>query len=636
MAKDWGKLAQDVVSRVGGDDNITSVTHCVTRLRFVLKDESKADDDAVSAVDGVIQVMHANGQYQVVIGPQVESAYDAVLAILPGKGSGEVAADDDDADKSIKDKAMDLISGIFLPMIGAMSAAGMIKALAVTLATFGLIDQASTTYTILNCIGDGVFQFLPLFLGYTAAQKLGATPFLGMAVGAFLCHPSMVSLQSDLDAAAAAAGTDPVTATLFGIPVILPAAGYLSSVVPVVLACILLAPVEKFFKRVIPEVVRGVFASMLTLLVTGVVTILAVGPVANTVSNLIAQALLAVLNAVPAIGGAAIAFAWPFLIIFGMHWAFIPVMMSNFGTLGYDMIMPLTVGTNFAVGAVLLAIFVKTKKKDLKDTCIETFVPAWLAGVTEPGIYGVLLRYRKTFLCMAIGCAVAGAIGGLMNVHQTTMITASVLTLPALYGDVGLWQVVQALAAVAVAFALTFVFGYSDNDEADGGQKSDKGKAQPQAAAKPEAVEAAGAVSAPVAGRVEVTAEIPDPVFASEAMGKTVAIWPTEGTVYAPTSGVVASAMPHAFGIAGDNGTEVLVHVGVDTVNMNGDGFNVLVEAGSHVNAGDPILTFDRDKVAKAGYADIVMCIITNSDDLASLEATGTGEVGAGSEIFSL
>ncbi len=467
MAKDWGALASQVVELVGGESNITSVTHCVTRLRFVLKDESRANDDAVSAVDGVIQVMHANGQYQVVIGTQVEAAYDAVLAILPGKGAGSVPEDDDDANKSVKDKLMDLISGVFLPMITALSTGGLLKALAITLASFGVIDQASTTYTILNCMGDGVFQFLPLFLGYTAAQKLGATPFLGMAVGAFLCHPSMVSLQTNLDAAAAAAGTDPVTATLFGIPVILPGAGYLQSVVPVVLACLLLAPLERFFKRVIPEVVRSIFAPLFALLITCTVTILAVGPIANTVSNLIAQGLIALLNAVPAIGGAAIAFAWPFLIIFGMHWAFIPIMMSNFGALGYDMIMPLTVGTNLAVGAVLLAIFLKTKKKDLKDTCVETLAPAWLAGVTEPGIYGVLLRFRKTFLCMAIGCAVAGAIGGIAGVQQHAFISASLLTLPALYGDMGIWQVVQAVVAMVVAFALTFVFGYSDDAEED-------------------------------------------------------------------------------------------------------------------------------------------------------------------------
>ena len=463
MARDWNKLAAEIVDLVGGEANINSITHCITRLRFQLKDESVANDEAISALDGVIQVMHANGQYQVVIGSQVEAAYDAVLALLPSKGAGSVPEDDADAaNKSIKDKLMDIISGVFLPMIGAMSAAGLIKALAVTLSTFGLVDPSSTTYTVLNCMGDGFFQFLPLFLGYTAAQKLGATPFLGMAVGAFLCHPQMVALQSNLDAAAAAAATDPVMATFFGIPVILPAAGYLQPVVPIVLACALLAPLEKFFKRVIPEVIRGVFAPMLSLLITCAATVLVVGPVANTLSNLIAQGLLAILNVAPAIGGAAIAFAWPFLIIFGMHWGLIPVMMANFGTLGYDFIMPLTVGTNFAVGAVLLAVFLKTKKKDLKDTCVETLASAWLAGVTEPGIYGVLLRFNRTFICMALGCAVAGAIGGIASLHQTVFLTASVLTLPALFGDMGIWQVVQALAAIVVAFVLTYLFGYSD------------------------------------------------------------------------------------------------------------------------------------------------------------------------------
>ena len=636
MAKDWNKLAADVVELVGGEANISSITHCVTRLRFKLKDESVANDDAISALDGVIQVMHANGQYQVVIGPQVESAYDAVLALLPGKGAGSVPEDDADANKSIKDKLMDIISGVFLPMIGAMSAAGLIKALAVTLATFGLVDQTSTTYTVLSCMGDGFFQFLPLFLGYTAAQKLGATPFLGMAVGAFLCHPQMVALQSNLDAAAAAAGTDPMTATFFGIPVILPAAGYLQSVVPIVLACALLAPLEKFFKRVIPEVVRGVFAPMLSLLITCAATVLVVGPVANTLSNLIAQGLLAILNVAPVIGGAAIAFAWPFLIIFGMHWGLIPVMMANFGTLGYDFIMPLTVGTNFAVGAVLLAIFLKTKKKDLKDTCIETLAPAWLAGVTEPGIYGVLLRFNRTFICMALGCAVAGAIGGIASLHQTVFLTASVLTLPALFGDMGIWQVIQALAAVAVAFVLTYLFGYNDEMGEDFKAAAGKPTAAPSPA-KPEAVQAAtskNVVCAPVSGTVEQTDQIPDPAFASELMGKTIAVWPSNGNVYAPVSGTVVSMMPHAFGIAGDDGCEVLVHVGIDTVSMNGDGFTLLAQQGDHVSAGQPMLTFDRNKVAAAGYKDIVMTIVTNSDDYAGLSKLADGTISAGAQLM--
>lgn len=638
MARDWNKLATEVVELVGGEENISSITHCVTRLRFKLKDESIANDDAISALDGVIQVMHANGQYQVVIGQQVESAYDAVLALLPGKGDGSVPEDDDNANMSVKDKLMDIISGVFLPMIGAMSAAGLLKAVAITLSTFGVISQDSTTFTILNCMGDGVFQFLPLFLGYTAAKKFGATPFLGMAVGAFLCHPQMVGLQSNLDAAAAAAGTDPVTATLFGIPVILPAAGYLQSVVPVILACALLAPLEKFFKRVIPEVVRSIFAPLFSLFLTCTVTILVVGPVANTLSGWIAQGLLAILGVAPAIGGAAIAFAWPFLIIFGMHWAFIPVMMSNFGTLGYDFIMPLTVGTNFAVGAVLLAILLKTKKKDLKDTCIETLAPAWLAGVTEPGIYGVLLRFNRTFVIMALGCAVAGAIGGIANVHQTVMISASVLTLPALFGDMGIWQVVQAVAAAVVAFVLTYLFGYSDKmgegakaKDAAGEFKNDSSKA------KPEAVQVAAdknVVCAPVSGTVEQADQIPDQAFASELMGKTVAVWPSDGNVYAPVSGTVVSMMPHAFGIAGDDGCEVLVHVGIDTVSMNGDGFTLWAKQGDHVSAGQPMLTFDRDKVAAAGYKDIVMTIVTNSDDYAGLSKSAEDTVSAGAQIM--
>ncbi len=454
MARDWGKMATEVVEAVGGEENINSLTHCITRLRFKLKDESIVDDKKVGKIEGVIQVMHSAGQYQVVIGQHVGDVYDKIGEQTNIMLGGEVDVNDGETPvnrSNVLSVFIDLISSIFTPFLAGFSAAGLMKAIAVMCSSFGWLDSASSTYVIINSMGDGLFQFLPIVLAYTAGKKFGCNQWITMAIAAFLCHPSMVALNTTFEAP-----------TFFGIPVQLPSSGYLQSVIPIILAAYAQSWVEKGMNKVIPDAIKGIFVPALTLFITSVATLFVVGPVANAVSGVIANGLLAMLNAVPALGGLLIGGLWPVLIIFGMHWAFIPVIISNIGTLGADYILPITVGTNFAVGACCLAILAKTKRAAIKETATECLASAWLGGVTEPAIYGLLLKYKRPFIVMAVSCALCGAFAAGFGMTQPALITTSLITIPAVYAMCGTPEIIAIVIAMVGSFAGTFTWGFSD------------------------------------------------------------------------------------------------------------------------------------------------------------------------------
>lgn len=465
MARDWNKLAADVVELVGGKDNIASVTHCVTRLRFRLKDDTLADDKKIGQLEGVIQVMRASGQYQVVIGNKVGDAYDAVVALLPELAGGAVAADDAAAGGAAEKKGgfglnalFDIVSGIFVPFIGIFTAAGLTRALAVMAVTLGWFTEDSSTYIILNAIGDGVFQFLPIFIARNAAKKFNCNEWIAMGVAAFLCVPSMVGLK---DAFAEAGGP-----TFFGIPVIMPDSGYLQSVFPIIFAVYLQSWLEKPVAK-LPGLARDLLGNMLVLVCTSLITLLVVGPVINTISGWIASGLMAVLGVAPALAGFLIAALWPVLIIFGMHWGIIPIMISNLMTMGYDVIGPITNGTNYVIGAAVLAILIKTKKNSVRTTATECLASAWLGGITEPAIYGLLLKYKRPFITMALSCGICGAATAILDVHQVGILTTSVFTLPVLGANMGVPHLIAIGAAAVAGFVSTFLIGYNDNMAAD-------------------------------------------------------------------------------------------------------------------------------------------------------------------------
>lgn len=457
MAKDYNALAKTVVELVGGEENVVSLAHCVTRLRFKLKDESKADTEKLNSTQGVIKVMQAGGQYQVVIGTDVGDVYDIILKNTHISAAGEAKASTAEtaADTGEKQKLsavlIDTISGIFTPFLGAFTGAGLLKGFMVLFVTLGVLDKSTTTYAILNAAGDGVFYFLPIFLAYCAGSKFGAKPFISMAIASALVYPNITALFS---------ATDPIAVDFFGIPVHM--ISYTSSVLPIIAACFVQAKLEKLLNRVIPKMLRGIFIPVLDLLLLVPLTFIVVGPVTDMLGNGLSTIIEAGMHLCPPLGGFLMAALWPVMIIFGIHWAFVPIALNNLAVLGYDYLMPLTVGCNFGIAAACLAVFLKTKNKELKEIAGPDVISALIGGVTEPAVYGVLLKFKKPMVIVCLVNGIGGAICGIFNVTRNVQMSVNLLTIPAIWAVYGPWGVVAIVVSFVGSFVLTWLFGYSD------------------------------------------------------------------------------------------------------------------------------------------------------------------------------
>lgn len=448
MAKNYTKMATDIIREIGGEENVNSLAHCMTRLRFVVKDEKKVNLEALKKVEGVIQVMIAAGQYQVVIGTDVGDVYDEIGKITNINLAGE-AEEESSAKKSPLNVAIDVISAIFLPFMGAFMAGGLLKGFLVVFTTVGWMDTAGTTYQILYAIADGVFNFLPVFLAYTAAKKFKAEPFVAMAVAAALVYPNISTLYNAGDAV-----------SFFGIPVTL--ISYPCSVIPIVVAVFFQAKFEKLIKPVFPQVIRGIFVPLLSLVVTALLTFLVIGPVTNIVAVGLADGIGWLLDACPPVAGFIFGAIYPIMLIFGLHWGLVPLVMNNFATIGADPIFAITLATNFALAGCAFGVFLKTKNPELKQTAASTGISAFVAGVTEPAIYGVVLKFKKPFVIVCLLDAIGGTLIAMSGGMQTALISTCVLTIPAFVAMMG------KIAAVVIAIGffggviLTYLFGYND------------------------------------------------------------------------------------------------------------------------------------------------------------------------------
>ncbi len=447
MAKDYKALADGVIANVGGAENVASISHCVTRLRFKLNDSSKADKEALAKVPGVLKVLEASGQLQVVIGQDVTDAYDAVLANYPLNAAGEVAADPAEkaapGEKKKFDFAgmmADLVSGIFMPFMGAFMGAGLLKGVLVLLTTFNILAKDTSTYTILYAVADGTFYFLPMFLAYSAGKKFGGNPFITMAIAAAMLYPNFAALSGDV--------------TFLGIPVTM--MSYSSTVLPIIVAAWLQSVLEKFLNARLPKVIRSIFVPLIVMVVVFVAVVLVVGPVTDIVGKAIASVIQGALNAFPLVGGFLMAALWPVMIIFGVHWGMVPIVMNNHAVLGYDYILPLTVGTNFGIAAAVFAISLKSKNPETKEMAATSAVSAFVGGVTEPAIYGILMKCKKVFAVLLLANGIGGAICGVMHVTRDVMITVNGLTLPAIAAVYGPWGIV----AIVVSLVAGFLAGY--------------------------------------------------------------------------------------------------------------------------------------------------------------------------------
>ncbi|HEM4989343.1 TPA: PTS glucose transporter subunit IIA [Streptococcus suis] len=633
MAKDYTDLATDIVAHVGGKENISSLKHCVTRLRFGLKDESKADTDYLKARDGVVTVVQAGGQYQVVIGNHVPDVYAAVQKVAGIAGDGSLDIDEGDGPKgNLFERFIDLLSGIFQAFLGPLAAAGIIKGIVAIMASRGLTSDNSAIYAILNAAGDGFFQYLPLLVALTSARKFKMNEFTALAIGMALIYPTLPGSLAALKEA----GLDNV----FGIPFVLPTAGsYLSTVIPAILATWVASIIEKNIRKVTPDVVKLFVVPFVTILLAVPLTFLVVGPVANFISDVLSNAFTAIMNFSPLLYGLILGATWQVLVMFGMHWAVVPLAIMQVASNGMSSILVPALLPNFTQTGVLLAIMLKTKESKVKTVSMPALVSS-LFGVTEPAIYGVTLPMKTPFF---ISCAVSGVIGAatmFFNVTGYSVGGMGVFLYPSLVnpanGDMSgmiaaiILTVVAIVASFAIQMALPVPYLY--------GEPTEKKSVEETKESVPELKEIKQEIIAsPLIGKVVNLEDVPDAVFASGAMGKGIAIDPLDGILVSPAKAEVTLVFPtkHAIGLRTENGAELLIHIGMDTVSLAGKGFESFVQVGDQVEAGQKLLEFDLHQIKAADLPVITPIIVTNTADYEDILVTQESQINSGDYLLT-
>ncbi|OFU51393.1 beta-glucoside-specific PTS transporter subunit IIABC [Aerococcus sp. HMSC10H05] len=653
--KDYKALANDIVKNVGGEENVNGLRHCVTRLRFNLKDESKADTDTIKQLDGVVTVMKASGQYQVVIGNEVSNVYEAIVASTNLGGDESNGQDEPEKDdRKLVDKAIDFISGVFQPFLMPLAATGMIKGIVAILGTMGLNAGNSGLYLLLQAAGDAFFQYLPVMVAVTTARKLKMNVFTALAIAVAFLHPALsASMQNDV-LYTLFEGTpfaSDIYSTVFGLPLILPSNGYFSAIIPIILAVWLGARLEKWFKKRIPSTVNSFLTPFFTIMIAVPIALMVVGPIATWAASLIGVFFTWLQGVSPLVFGALLAASWQLLVIFGLHWGIIPISYLLLAETGLNPLGPLMQISTFGVLGVLIAMLVKGKEKKLKDIAIPGTIST-LFGVTEPVIYGIMIPLRKPFVYAIIANIFAGAYAG---ATATTAYRTGGLGIFSLMnmidneGNLGanFWNVVISYAiAVAIGFILQMVFPVNrlaeelpnetlTSDPLKGETASTEGAvsdAEMAVSAKEEII------ASPLVGDILPLSAVADEVFASGALGKGVAIQPSEGKVLAPANGTVSVLFKtgHAVGITTDTGVELLIHIGLDTVNLDGRGYTIHVEEGQKVSAGDLLVEFEIGTINETGYDTITPVIVTNTDNFTDVLTTTAPAVAENDYLFTI
>ncbi|WP_416151684.1 beta-glucoside-specific PTS transporter subunit IIABC [Salipaludibacillus sp. HK11] len=631
------KLAKEILDLVGGKENVKSVTHCITRLRFKLKDEGKANTDALNNHDGVVTVRQSGGQYQVVIGNHVSDVYKALVDI-GGFANQAPEEEEEGSSGSLLNRFIEMISGIFMPILGVLAASGMIKGFTALFVALDWIDNTGGTYHVLNATGDGLFYFLPILLGYTAMKKFGGTPFLGMVIAMALVYPALEGIPDAGDSLYTLfSGTlfeSPVFIEFMGIPVIL--MPYSMSVIPIIVSTFFAAKLERFFTKVIPSVVRMFLVPMFTLLIIVPLTFIVIGPIATWASQLIGQGTVWAYELSPIIAGAILGGFWLVFVMFGLHWGLVPVAINNMQTLGSDPILAMMFTHSFALAAAIIAVWIRTKNQKTKTLSAPAFISS-MFGVTEPAMYGIAIPLKRPFIFTIISSAIGGALLGFFSTKAYVMGGLGVFMFPSLiHPEEGMnaafmGSIIAVVVASVLAFVFTYFFGGFNKEE---GTEEAPNKTETASLNKGETVE----IASPIKGQVVPLQNVSDQVFSSEAMGKGVAILPTEGKVYAPVNGVVTTLFKtkHAIGITSENGVEILIHVGIDTVQLDGEHFAAHIEQGATIKSGDLLLEFNVDKIKEAGYDVITPIIVTNHDELGEVKITEKETVEANENMMTI
>ena len=585
-------LAKEILSQVGGKENIQQLTHCATRLRFVLNDNSKANTDALKKTKGVVGVAEAGGQYQVIIGSDVQSVYRPLMELTGLKE--DASANADEPHKSLLEKVLAVISGIFTPILPIITAAGMIKAVLSILVVFKIVTTKDQNYQVLNFIGDAGFYFLPVFLGGTAAKQFKANTYLGMLMGATLLHPTFTAMVANFKETGA--GIE-----LFGIP--FSPVGYSSTVIPVILGVWFMSYVERFADRISPKAIKFFSVPLITALITSIVMFSALGPIGSIIGQYLGDFFRWLEEFGPWVVPTVVGIFSPFLVMTGTHYGLVSIGINNRMTLGYDtVVQPGMLASNVAQGGAALAIAFKTKDTDKKALATSAGITA-VCGITEPALYGVTLQNRAAMIGTMVAGGIAGFFLGIMNARNFTGGSPGLLTIMAYVGENTFYYLYVAIAGLVMSVVLSFIVTYFLYKDDEGVELTS------------EEVVPTEALAAPVAGKVVPLAKVEDEIFSSEMLGKGIAILPEENIVKSPVKGEIVTIFDtqHAIGLKTDDDVEVLIHIGIDTVNLKGQHFNALAKVGDRVEVGTPIMEVDFAALKEAGYDIVTPVIVTNT-----------------------
>ncbi|MEN4819814.1 PTS beta-glucoside transporter subunit IIABC [Pantoea agglomerans] len=616
---EYHTLAQDILSHIGGRENIVSLVHCATRLRFKLKDNHKADAEGLKRNPGVIMVVESGGQFQVVIGNHVHDVWQAVRSEAGLADELSAATEGEKTGGNVFNHLIDIVSGIFTPFIGILAASGILKGLLALAVVCDWLSVESGTYKIWFAASDALFFFFPLVLGYTAGKKFGGNPFITMVIGGALTHPTMIAAFN------ASQQSGEMTDAFLGIPVTW--FNYSASVIPIILAAWVSCWLEKQSSRRLPASMKNFFAPLICLSVTVPLTFLVIGPLATGLSQILANGYQWIYALAPWLAGAALGALWQVCVIFGLHWGLVPLMINNLAVLGHDSMLPMLLPA--VMGQVGAALGVFLRSRDARQKMLAgSSVTAGIFGITEPAVYGVNLPLRRPFIFGCVAGAIGGAIVGLSSTHVYSFGFANIFTIAQMIPPGGvdstLWGgIAGTLLALILGCGMTLVAGMPRNTAPDAALPITPGEDD---------------ILSPMTGTVLALDQIPDPTFASGLLGQGVAIIPSDNKVIAPFAGEVASLFQtrHAIGLLSHSGIELLIHVGIDTVRLDGKPFTAHVKVGDAFRAGDLLLEFDRQAILDAGYDLATPIIITNSDEYPEVMTVAGTAVTAGTPLLSV
>lgn len=619
---DYEQLARKIIEDVGGEENIKGLTSCATRLRFQLYEESKADSEKLESNPNILQAFSKSGQYQVIIGTEVSKVYEKIENIINVSSKTDNEANNQPTGNIIS-RLFDVISGIFTPLLPPLAGSGILRGLLLLFVQLGWMNEDSGTYGILSAASMAVFYFLPVLLAFTAARRFNANPYIAAIIGASLIHPDFIDLLGEQGTGAS---TD-----FLGIPVVL--MEYSSTVIPALLAIWAYSYLERILERYVWNSLQIILVPLISLVIIVPLTVLVFGPFGVYTGEGIASGIEWLSETNGWLTGLIVGGIWNVFVVFGLQWAVNPIMISNIGTLGYDKIVPLTGAANFGMAGATLGVILKTKNTQIRSFSWSALLSIFFAGITEPAIYGVAIRFKRPLIAAIIGGAAGGAYIGGTGTVSYAFVFGGLTTLPAFVGSTFIHYVIGLSICFIVGAIAAIILGFEDPANAE-----ETTQLETSVEKNNETITKEQILASPLTGEVMDLKELNDGVFSEQALGEGVAIRPSDGKVYAPAQGAMTTVFPtkHAFGMTTNDETEILIHIGLETVELNGENFTSYVEQNQLVEAGDLIAEFDLQEVQRKNYKIDTPIIITNSSLFSNIKTMKYGKINNGDELLKL